>query len=652
MDFESLEDGDTYTLGPVNDETDLTTLVGDNGKFRALVRAKFSSNFGKLTWGDVRVWTKDEFLDEFGSDDAAVKTLLKKWMEHYELEARFKAPAAVQQPPPPEGKLHGDVEPPKKKIRQLKSSEITAGKTVTLHIDSEAMLNPRRVETIKYFGRPGLKEVFEELVDDQTGKTHFNISLVGAPGMGKSSLVFAAAEFIAFKKKKTVLWVGRRFTKEVWNVKLFSGNKQAAGELFVVENMTEKSLQKILQLPLAKDVEVLIVDAPTQADNSTGEAGADAFQWAGKNNRVNGRRVIHVSSLGTFANKQTIRDQVNLREVSMNLFTRRNYIDSLLSDPDLKRQVCDTLQIGDPRSVSAEDVVDQKFFFSGINARWFYNGTISEIKEECREIIERLDKNVSSTGLRDRRAVHSAVTTIRGDIRLIYVYTSCHLAQSIGSSKGSYHKEFLELFPFVEHTLGSGTPGDVFESDFRFHLEQCHSLRDAQIAIMGPDKAEDVQVVLGRGCDSAKSELSYPAGKISILPDPPADPVAFQRTNLSPANVAKVAQWLIPKSKTQLFFDFLVLTPQQKDWLLVVIQNTVAKPHSADVEQLKRVVGGFLLDGFVLEEKITIVYVVEDREKSGTIAATLHGSKLDVQNKQFELAVVHSVYARIAAVPK
>ena len=547
----------------------------------------------------------------------------------------------------------GDGQPPTKKVRRLKDSEITADKAVTLSINAEKMLNPRKVETIKYFGRPGLREVFEELVDDQTGKTHFNISLVGPPGIGKSNLMFAAAEHIAFKKKKTVLWVDRRYPEESWTVKLFSANKQAAGDLFV-HNTAEKSLVKILRLPLAKDVEVLIVDAPTQANSPTGEAGAEAFQWAGKPERVNGRRVIHVSSLGTFADKQTIRDQVNLREVSMSLFTRSHYVKSL-SDPDLKKQVCDTLQIEDPDSVSVEDVVDQKFFYSGINARWFYNRSISKIKEECTEIIKRLDKNVSSVGSKDPRAVNSAVATILGNNRLINVYTSCHLAQSIGSNKGSYHSEFLRLFPFVEHTLGTGTPGDVFESDFRFHLEQCHSLRDAQVAIMGPDKAEDVQVFLGRGCDGDKSKLWYPAGMINILPDPPGNSLAFQRTNLlSVNNLVKVAQWFIPKSKTQPFLDFLVLIPQRNNkWLLVVIQNTAARTHSADAEQLKRVVGGLLMDDFVLEEKITIVYVIEDCEKSGKIAATLHGSKLDVEGKQvFELEVVHSVYARIAAVPK
>ena len=463
--------------------------------------------------------------------------------------------------------------------------------------------------------------------------------------------MFAAAEYIAFKKKKNVLWVGRRAAQEKFVVKLFSADNQAAGDLFVYET-TEKSLEKILQIPTFKDVEVLILDAPTQANSPTGEAGLDAFEWAGKSKRKSGRRVIHVSSLGSFANKQTIRDQFNLREVRMRLFTRNDYVKSL-SDPDLKKQVCDTLGINDPTSVANDDVVDQKFFYSGINARWFYNKSIAEINDECTEIIYRLDNNVASTGPKDPRAVNSALATAARDGRIIHVYTSCHLAQYIGSSKGSYHSKFLELFPFVAHTLGTGTPGDIFESDFRLHLEQCHNLRDAQVAIMGPDKAEDVMVVLGKCCDGDKGKVLCPVGKINTLPDPPKDPVALQRTSLQAAGVTQVAQWFIPKSKTQPFFDFFVLTPQSTGkWLLMVIQSTVARKHSSDTDYLKRLVGGLLMDGFVLEEKITIVYVIEDCDKGGKIAAHLQDSKLVMDEKTFELKVVHSVYQRIAAFPK
>lgn len=222
--------------------------------------------------------------------------------------------------------------------------------------------------------------------------------------------------------------------------------KKSTGDLYECET-TEASLGKILQLPLAKDVEVLTLDAPTKANSSTGQAGTDAFRWAGMAKRKKGRRVIHVSSLGTFADKQTIRNEVNLRKVSIGLFTRSHYI-MTLSDPELKKQVCDTLEIRDPDSVSVEDVVDQKFFYSGINTRWFYNQSISDIQEECTEIIKRLNESVSSRS-KDPSAVNSAVATILGSAGLLTVDTGTDYGHTSPQSQQTcclMLKVFFSLF--------------------------------------------------------------------------------------------------------------------------------------------------------------------------------------------------------------
>ena len=208
--------------------------------------------------------------------------------------------------------------------------------------------------------------------------------------------------------------------------------------------------------------------------------------------------------------------------------------------------------------------MDWKLFFAGINARWFYNQSIEEIKRECVEITTRLDSNVSSTGPKDFRAVNSALATIPGDRKTIYVYTSCYLAQYIGTNKGNYHAEFLKLFPFFQHTLGSGTLGDVFESDLRLHLEQSHNVRGAQVAIIGPDNMDDVMVVLGKRCGYG-GKVVYTAGQIDFLRSPPSDPVAYQRTYLSATTVEKVPQWFIPESNEHPFLDFMILMPQQND---------------------------------------------------------------------------------------
>eukprot|EP00980_Cylindrotheca_fusiformis_P017675 scaffold5540_cov96-Cylindrotheca_fusiformis.AAC.3 len=80
----------------VNDETDLSTLIGENGKFRKLVEAKFKSEFGNLTWRAARLSTMEEFLDRYSSNAPAVWDILRDWIAHYRLEGGFKAPERLQ----------------------------------------------------------------------------------------------------------------------------------------------------------------------------------------------------------------------------------------------------------------------------------------------------------------------------------------------------------------------------------------------------------------------------------------------------------------------------------------------------------------------------------------------------------------------------
>jgi hypothetical protein len=86
-------------MASVSNETDLSTLTGENDRYRKLVETKFQSEFGNVTWEAAQLMTKDEFLYEYGGADApAVRTLLRAWMHHYELEARFKrSPPSPQQ---------------------------------------------------------------------------------------------------------------------------------------------------------------------------------------------------------------------------------------------------------------------------------------------------------------------------------------------------------------------------------------------------------------------------------------------------------------------------------------------------------------------------------------------------------------------------
>merc|ERR1712032_1299391 len=102
-----------------------------------------------------------------------------------------------------------------------------------------------------------------------------------------------------------------------------------------------------------------------------------------------------------------------------------------MKDKILKTQVCSTL--GLPADTTPdEEVVDSKLFYSGINARWFFNYRVKEIKKWCKNICERLasgsvDANAAQT------AVNSAFCDFWADDRMIKLYTSEYLAFLMGS---------------------------------------------------------------------------------------------------------------------------------------------------------------------------------------------------------------------------
>ena len=68
-----------------------------------------------------------------------------------------------------------------------------------------------------------------------------------------------------------------------------------------------------------------------------------------------------------------------------------------------------------------------------------------------------------------------------------------------------------------------------------------------------------------------------------------------------------------------------------------------------------RLVDGLLVDGFNLEDCVIIAYIIEDKEKSGSVGSHLNGQTLDSKirvNRAFNLEVIHSVYSRLGAVPE
>ena len=586
--------------------------------------------------------TKDR-LAQFGFEDLLASKFWPKLI-------RWRLQQAPTLKRPAEGTLVG--EPELKKLRDLKEYEISAGKSTEISVDSTIMLNPQEVKTVYYFARDGMPELFNDIMSDQKGEKHHNIAVIGSPGSGKSNLVYAAAESLAYKGKTAVLWVGRRYRDKPWKVRFFWPSKGERSACLEEPENESTDIKEILKLEKARQIEVLILDAPTRSDDESVYDGAAAFAWAGGDKRKENRRVIHVSYLGAFAHSQNIRDDCRLREKHMRIWTREDFIKSLQGNEHLKKQVCDSLFITDPNTVMAEDIVDMKFFYSGINARWFFNARIDQIETECSEIVTRLDDKSSEAGMKSKQAINSLQATIIDGRRIIKVFTSCYLAHRVGT-EGSYQERFLGLFPLVRKYLGNGAPGEIFESDFAMHLQQSHDLARAQVAVM-KDRAQQGTVQLG--LDENNTRIEWPTGELQVLPKAPNDEIAPQSTGLVAATSKRVPLWFIPEDDSQAFLDFMVLVPMGTGWQLRIVQNTVGSKHSADTGKLDRVVRGVLGDGFALDNDIILAYVIEDRGKGGGIANNLNDSKLRVRKEDtteqvFTLKVSHPVYTRTAMTP-
>ena len=505
---------------------------------------------------------------------------------------------------------------------------------VDLVVEKLPVLTPANVDTVRYYGRDGSSEIFKQLVSDQEDERYYNLALLGPPGTGKSKLVWAVAEHIASKKRQTVLWVSRRISSQEWTVRLFKPKKEGVdkGEVFEVKNCP-KDLTEILKHEVAGEVDVVILDALSKAnDSETGPDGMAAFNWTGAsvNRRILKRRVIHVSSLGSFASKQTQRDSICLREIRMRTWTRQDFVEAV-SDDKLKLQVCKTLGIDEPSTEQTPDrLVDAKFFYSGVNARWFFNLNITKIKSECEDIIERSSFETSNLGERHAFAVNSAVQSHWDDNRRVRLFTSPYVAYLMGQDK-SRQTQFFELFPLMKKRLGNGSPGEIFESDFAMHLQHSHDLAAAQRAVMG-NKAQKVDVRLGIDISTQKMVL-WPTGRLHSLPKAPRGGLALPMPLTSTQVTDRVAQWFIPEDPSQPFLDFFVLIPEEGDkWQFRAIQNTVSKTHSTDTKQLQRVVGGVLKAGFDLADALVVAYVIEDREKQKTVAEDIKGTKIKVSN--------------------
>jgi len=524
--------------------------------------------------------------------------------------------------------------------------EIRTGMSVEICARSIAALTDKRLEKLEHLGREGTEQLFWEMVMSRNdleekcdGK--YNTSLIGNSGAGKSNLVWAVAHHVVNRSKECVLWMSRREAEQTWTVYLFEWDEKAkAAYLYNVEN-APTNVDLILADELTKKVDLLILDSPTKSKTGSSRAGIAAFEWASTNKN---RRVIHVSSLGAFSVDGRTLNEHFLVNKRLNPWQRRAYVQSLRTSPPLKEQVIDSLVRDNDNKeeratilngLSPEELVDMKFFFAGINARWFFNYSIEEIKNECRRCVSRMPDPGNRPGEASDSAVNSvSVNLLTDDNRAIEIFTSAYVISAMSDTSTS--NKFLHMFPLVAERLGNGSPGEVFEFDFCAQVEHTHNLLKAQRHLVS-DSQETIEIELGTDIET-KRMVRWQAGELLLLPKGRNHDTAAQPMPEDLKADQKKHYWFIPEDKSQPFLDFFLLQPENDNkWTLRVIQNTISKTHGTDLTGLKSVVSGIEGKGFELQEQVDVVFVMSDAKKQERVGAGI--------SSRFDVTLTHSCRA-------
>jgi hypothetical protein len=119
--------------------------------------------------------------------------------------------------------------------------------------------------------------------------------------------------------------------------------------------------------------------------------------------------------------------------------------------------------------------------------------------------------------------------------------------------------------------------------------------------------------------------------------------------------------WFIPVDPSQPFLDFFVLFPSDESrWTFKAIQNTVSPKHSTDTKQLKRLLGGILKAGFILEDDIEVAFVIENGLAQSKVAKSFEEATVKVitttgtrrkgrrTEQTFNVTVLRPIYSRAA----
>ena len=239
-----------------------------------------------------------------------------------------------------------------------------------------AGLSEEESDRRRLFMRNASLELLNKLRGDFRG-----LRIFGAPGVGKSILVWmwACDEFLTNKKK--VLWVHLRKMRFSQSV-LMSG-----GEVFKVEDTDADYV-------LFSDADIIVVDGVTEGESQ--EYTRNLFYWEGYRKH---RKCVQVASTQLRINK--VDDKIDkILRFKLPPWTLQEYI-TACRDREFYNEVSCMFEdlregaanedIASLKDEDREDVIAEKFFYAGGSARWMFNFTTKQVMEEIMDESQKVD---------------------------------------------------------------------------------------------------------------------------------------------------------------------------------------------------------------------------------------------------------------------
>jgi len=361
-----------------------------------------------------------------------------------------------------------------------------------------------------------VREEWTKLWKDLNGDE--NIFLTGAPGTGKSSLVWAWCLWRA--QEETIQWIHFTRTGSVFFLQIKNGE-------ISYQVLEEKSVSKEFW-----NSKILIIDG----------ARNENFK------KISGKASLHAMSKGKLVIVSSLQldwgvedfKLLKLKKVESPGWTLQEY-QKACQDAKFYESVEENLST-DLTLKTVEEKVEEKFFYAGHSARWMFLFNVNEVMQDAQTHLKKVNDPSHllqmNGGVKSPNYVNHLTSTFGDKVMFVSQYVTRQLTRSSNA-------HFIREATIHAAQLKNGAfDGWIFEMDFISHIIT---------------KREKLEL-----WDEGASEIWETSNYQNFWNDDELGDCPF------------TLGWLIPMKANQGCYDALQLLPSSK---LRVVQLTVAKTH-------------------------------------------------------------------------